>query len=172
MTCYISNIEVVVQQIGVSTSWVVGNRKKKTRFQFPLLFYSLWFDYDLSHSKSKPINHHHLRQLQNQKPHMGCIASKNAETKATRISRWRSTGIVALRDSKLKVLFLLFFNSNYLILEFFFLIDWFMDKVYWCRNVISTSIWLISFIWLILYCKFNSNDKRFWWWISPFCVFK
>jgi len=55
---------------------------------------------------------------------MGCIASKNAETKATRISRWRSTGIVALRDSKLKVSayssfsfhFYFLFNSNYLIL--------------------------------------------------------
>ncbi|CAJ2639288.1 plant intracellular Ras-group-related LRR protein 7 [Trifolium pratense] len=33
---------------------------------------------------------------------MGCVVSKNAETKATRTSRWRSTGIVALRDSKLK----------------------------------------------------------------------
>ncbi|XP_054807049.1 plant intracellular Ras-group-related LRR protein 7-like isoform X3 [Prosopis cineraria] len=33
---------------------------------------------------------------------MGCPASKHADTKATRIARWRSTGIVALRDSKLK----------------------------------------------------------------------
>ncbi|KAL1347290.1 hypothetical protein HN51_020761 [Arachis hypogaea] len=33
---------------------------------------------------------------------MGCIQSKNADTKATRAARWRSTGIVALRDSKLK----------------------------------------------------------------------
>ncbi|OIW20022.1 hypothetical protein TanjilG_31940 [Lupinus angustifolius] len=33
---------------------------------------------------------------------MGCFASKNADTKATRTARWRSTGIVALRDSKLK----------------------------------------------------------------------
>ncbi|KAM7269644.1 hypothetical protein ACFE04_025141 [Oxalis oulophora] len=33
---------------------------------------------------------------------MGCFASKNADSKATRVSRWRSTGIVALRDSKLK----------------------------------------------------------------------
>ncbi|XP_062170762.1 plant intracellular Ras-group-related LRR protein 7 [Alnus glutinosa] len=33
---------------------------------------------------------------------MGCCASKNADSKASRIARWRSTGIVALRDSKLK----------------------------------------------------------------------
>ncbi|KAK2404715.1 plant intracellular Ras-group-related LRR protein [Trifolium repens] len=33
---------------------------------------------------------------------MGGIASKNADTKASRTARWRSTGIVALRDSKLK----------------------------------------------------------------------
>ncbi|XP_028237332.1 plant intracellular Ras-group-related LRR protein 7 isoform X2 [Glycine soja] len=33
---------------------------------------------------------------------MGCFASKNADTKASRAARWRSTGIVALRDSKLK----------------------------------------------------------------------
>ncbi|XP_050881925.1 plant intracellular Ras-group-related LRR protein 7 isoform X1 [Lathyrus oleraceus] len=33
---------------------------------------------------------------------MGCFASKSSETKASRVSRWRSTGIVALRDSKLK----------------------------------------------------------------------
>ncbi|KAJ7956449.1 LRR domain containing protein [Quillaja saponaria] len=33
---------------------------------------------------------------------MGCISSKNSDSKASRISRWRSTGIVALRDSKLK----------------------------------------------------------------------
>ncbi|KAI9088408.1 hypothetical protein K1719_029857 [Acacia pycnantha] len=33
---------------------------------------------------------------------MGCPASKHADIKATQIARWRSTGIVALRDSKLK----------------------------------------------------------------------
>ncbi|GMP33355.1 hypothetical protein CsSME_00006710 [Camellia sinensis var. sinensis] len=33
---------------------------------------------------------------------MGCCNSKNADSKATRMARWRSTGIVALRDSKLK----------------------------------------------------------------------
>ncbi|XP_061358896.1 plant intracellular Ras-group-related LRR protein 7 isoform X1 [Gastrolobium bilobum] len=33
---------------------------------------------------------------------MGCCESKNADTKASRTARWRSTGIVALRDSKLK----------------------------------------------------------------------
>ncbi|KAF7838512.1 plant intracellular Ras-group-related LRR protein 7 [Senna tora] len=33
---------------------------------------------------------------------MGCSASQNADAKATRVARWRSTGIVALRDSKLK----------------------------------------------------------------------
>nr|XP_007138261.1 hypothetical protein PHAVU_009G193700g [Phaseolus vulgaris]ESW10255.1 hypothetical protein PHAVU_009G193700g [Phaseolus vulgaris] len=33
---------------------------------------------------------------------MGCFMSKNADTKASRIARWRATGIVALRDSKLK----------------------------------------------------------------------
>ncbi|KAK7411358.1 hypothetical protein VNO78_02791 [Psophocarpus tetragonolobus] len=33
---------------------------------------------------------------------MGCFVSKNADTKASRVARWRSTGIVALRDSKLK----------------------------------------------------------------------
>ncbi|KAL9314285.1 hypothetical protein ACSQ67_019737 [Phaseolus vulgaris] len=35
---------------------------------------------------------------------MGCFLSKNADTKASRIARWRATGIVALRDSKLKIL--------------------------------------------------------------------
>ncbi|KAF7123625.1 hypothetical protein RHSIM_Rhsim12G0152200 [Rhododendron simsii] len=33
---------------------------------------------------------------------MGCCSSKNVDSKATRMARWRSTGIVALRDSKLK----------------------------------------------------------------------
>ncbi|KAG9143510.1 hypothetical protein Leryth_026638 [Lithospermum erythrorhizon] len=33
---------------------------------------------------------------------MGCVGSKNVESKASRMARWRSTGIVALRDSKLK----------------------------------------------------------------------
>ncbi|PWA85833.1 leucine-rich repeat domain, L domain-like protein [Artemisia annua] len=35
---------------------------------------------------------------------MGCFASKNVDSKASRLSRWRATGIVALRDSKLKIL--------------------------------------------------------------------
>ncbi|XP_042039522.1 plant intracellular Ras-group-related LRR protein 7-like isoform X2 [Salvia splendens] len=35
---------------------------------------------------------------------MGCCTSKSADSKASRAARWRSTGIVALRDSKLKVL--------------------------------------------------------------------
>ncbi|XP_030439994.1 plant intracellular Ras-group-related LRR protein 7 [Syzygium oleosum] len=35
---------------------------------------------------------------------MGCCVSRNADSKASRIARWRSTGIVALRDSKLKSL--------------------------------------------------------------------
>nr|GEY74719.1 plant intracellular Ras-group-related LRR protein 7 [Tanacetum cinerariifolium] len=34
---------------------------------------------------------------------MGCFASKNVDSKASRLSRWRATGIVALRDSKLKL---------------------------------------------------------------------
>ncbi|CAN1296654.1 Plant intracellular Ras-group-related LRR protein 7 [Linum perenne] len=33
---------------------------------------------------------------------MGCYQSKNVDSKAARAARWRSTGIVALRDSKLK----------------------------------------------------------------------
>nr|AMM42819.1 LRR-RLK [Vernicia fordii]AMM43023.1 LRR-RLK [Vernicia montana] len=33
---------------------------------------------------------------------MGCCPSQNADSKASRIARWRSTGIVALRDAKLK----------------------------------------------------------------------
>ncbi|RVW31725.1 Plant intracellular Ras-group-related LRR protein 7 [Vitis vinifera] len=33
---------------------------------------------------------------------MGCCLSKNGDSKASRIGRWKSTGIVALRDSKLK----------------------------------------------------------------------
>uniref|UniRef100_A0A2P2KPX1 Plant intracellular Ras-group-related LRR protein 7 n=1 Tax=Rhizophora mucronata TaxID=61149 RepID=A0A2P2KPX1_RHIMU len=33
---------------------------------------------------------------------MGCCASQNADSKASRLARWRSTGIVALRDAKLK----------------------------------------------------------------------
>ncbi|XP_038687154.1 plant intracellular Ras-group-related LRR protein 7 [Tripterygium wilfordii] len=33
---------------------------------------------------------------------MGCCASKSADTKASQIARWRATGIVALRDAKLK----------------------------------------------------------------------
>lgn len=43
---------------------------------------------------------------------MGCYASKNADSKASRVARWQSTGIVALRDSKLKVIF----NSSLLFL--------------------------------------------------------
>lgn len=33
---------------------------------------------------------------------MGCIASKNGDSKADRLSRWSATGIVGLRDAKLK----------------------------------------------------------------------
>ncbi|KAL6175444.1 hypothetical protein ACLB2K_052085 [Fragaria x ananassa] len=33
---------------------------------------------------------------------MGCTSSKGVDSKASRTARWRSTGIVALRDSKLK----------------------------------------------------------------------
>ncbi|PIA39497.1 hypothetical protein AQUCO_02600150v1 [Aquilegia coerulea] len=33
---------------------------------------------------------------------MGCISSKSGDSKASRIARWKSTGIVAMRDSKLK----------------------------------------------------------------------
>ncbi|XP_015572103.1 plant intracellular Ras-group-related LRR protein 7 [Ricinus communis] len=33
---------------------------------------------------------------------MGCCASQNADSKANMIARWRSTGIVAMRDAKLK----------------------------------------------------------------------
>lgn len=33
---------------------------------------------------------------------MGCCVSKCGDSKSNRIGRWRSTGIVALRDSKLK----------------------------------------------------------------------
>lgn len=40
---------------------------------------------------------------------MGCYASKNADSKASRVARWRATGIVALRDSKLKVIFIIIF---------------------------------------------------------------
>ncbi|KAI4341464.1 hypothetical protein MLD38_026185 [Melastoma candidum] len=36
---------------------------------------------------------------------MGCCVSKSGgDSKASRVARWRSTGIVALRDSKLKSL--------------------------------------------------------------------
>ncbi|XP_072980775.1 plant intracellular Ras-group-related LRR protein 7 isoform X1 [Typha angustifolia] len=35
---------------------------------------------------------------------MGCYTSKSADSSANRIGRWRSTGIVALRDAKLKAL--------------------------------------------------------------------
>ncbi|KAB1201289.1 Pectinesterase/pectinesterase inhibitor PPE8B [Morella rubra] len=37
---------------------------------------------------------------------MGCCASKEGDSKACRVARWRSTGIVALRDCKLKANFL------------------------------------------------------------------
>uniref|UniRef100_A0A7C8YVH1 Protein-serine/threonine phosphatase n=1 Tax=Opuntia streptacantha TaxID=393608 RepID=A0A7C8YVH1_OPUST len=33
---------------------------------------------------------------------MGCVASQSVDSKASRVTRWSSTGIVALRDSKLK----------------------------------------------------------------------
>ena len=33
---------------------------------------------------------------------MGCNSSKSVDSKANRAARWRSTGIVGLRDSKLK----------------------------------------------------------------------
>ncbi|OWM90387.1 hypothetical protein CDL15_Pgr014689 [Punica granatum] len=53
---------------------------------------------------------------------MGCCVSKSADSKASRIARWRSTGIVALRDSKLKAndhsrLPLPFHSSMYTYLE-------------------------------------------------------
>ncbi|OAY69171.1 Plant intracellular Ras-group-related LRR protein 7 [Ananas comosus] len=35
---------------------------------------------------------------------MGCCSSKSIDSRANRIARWRSTGIVALRDGKLKTL--------------------------------------------------------------------
>ncbi|XP_020240788.1 plant intracellular Ras-group-related LRR protein 7 isoform X2 [Asparagus officinalis] len=35
---------------------------------------------------------------------MGCCSSTNGDSRAARVARWRSTGIVALRDFKLKVL--------------------------------------------------------------------
>ncbi|KAH0464351.1 hypothetical protein IEQ34_007137 [Dendrobium chrysotoxum] len=35
---------------------------------------------------------------------MGCLCSKNADSRTSRIARWNATGIVALRDSNLKVL--------------------------------------------------------------------
>ncbi|XBH86412.1 hypothetical protein VPH35_074073 [Triticum aestivum] len=34
---------------------------------------------------------------------MGCCSSRSSDSPATRVTRWRSTGIVALRDAKLKV---------------------------------------------------------------------
>ncbi|KAL8225701.1 hypothetical protein R6Q57_018258 [Mikania cordata] len=39
---------------------------------------------------------------------MGCVASKTADTKADRRSRWSATGIVGLRDAKLKANSLVF----------------------------------------------------------------
>ncbi|GKV35549.1 hypothetical protein SLEP1_g43802 [Rubroshorea leprosula] len=33
---------------------------------------------------------------------MGCCQSKGADVRVNRVARWRSTGIVALRDAKLK----------------------------------------------------------------------
>ncbi|KAF9591760.1 hypothetical protein IFM89_007090 [Coptis chinensis] len=33
---------------------------------------------------------------------MGCVGSKNGDSKASRMARWKSTGIVAMRDCKLK----------------------------------------------------------------------
>ncbi|KAF3328661.1 plant intracellular Ras-group-related LRR protein 7 [Carex littledalei] len=38
---------------------------------------------------------------------MGCCVSTNSDSSANRVARWRSTGIVALRDTKLKALFFL-----------------------------------------------------------------
>lgn len=35
---------------------------------------------------------------------MGCNSSKSVDSKANRAARWRSTGIVGLRDSKLKAI--------------------------------------------------------------------
>ncbi|KAM3230194.1 hypothetical protein ACQJBY_060779 [Aegilops geniculata] len=34
---------------------------------------------------------------------MGCCSSRSSDSPASRVTRWRSTGIVALRDAKLKV---------------------------------------------------------------------
>jgi hypothetical protein len=44
---------------------------------------------------------------------MGCCLSTSIDSGANRVARWRSTGIVALRDAKLKVLF-----SFFLVLTF------------------------------------------------------
>jgi hypothetical protein len=35
---------------------------------------------------------------------MGCCSSRSSDSPAGRVTRWRSTGIVALRDARLKVL--------------------------------------------------------------------
>ncbi|KAJ1406260.1 Leucine-rich repeat [Sesbania bispinosa] len=55
---------------------------------------------------------------------MGCFASKNADTKASRTARWRSTGIVALRDSKLKAT-----NSLFSFLSIFSCFCTFPDEI-------------------------------------------
>ncbi|KAE8658303.1 Plant intracellular Ras-group-related LRR protein 7 [Hibiscus syriacus] len=44
---------------------------------------------------------------------MGCFQSRGADSKANRIARWRSTGIVALRDAKLKARQFSFLGSSF-----------------------------------------------------------
>lgn len=52
---------------------------------------------------------------------MGSSESKAAESKANRIARWRSTGIVALREAKLKASKPFLFIYEFLFLLFSFI---------------------------------------------------
>ncbi|KAF5198782.1 Leucine-rich repeat-containing protein [Thalictrum thalictroides] len=45
---------------------------------------------------------------------MGCFVSKSSDSKASRIARWKSTGIVAMRDSKLKGKNVMFVDSYFI----------------------------------------------------------
>lgn len=87
---------------------------------------------------------------------MGCCVSKKAKLKANQVSRWRSTGIVALRDAKLKA-------SNHFNLlifgQFFFFV---------CTCYIYLFFFLICVCYAQSVCPLNNFIKS--WQFLVWCV--
>lgn len=93
---------------------------------------------------------------------MGCCSSKAADTKATRMARWRSTGIVALRDSKLKAFSFLpitWLNKFYLTSARLGLMDLYSQWqliLNWLFVLLICLVYLWYFIfWYCFFCQFS-----------------